>query len=74
MSFTNLLLFFWIKITWKMPKSLTIQKPNVRQFSLSDFAAALKPNTFEEKNHDMACQDGVVDNCYELLSRCTGEA
>jgi hypothetical protein len=47
---TNLLLFLWIKMTWKMLKFLTIQKPNVRQFSLSGFDATLKPNTFEGEN------------------------
>ena len=48
---TNLLmLFFWIKLIMKMPKFLTIQKPNVRQFSVSGFAAALKPNNFDGKN------------------------
>ena len=41
---TNLLIFyFWIKLTMKMPNYLTIQKPNLRQFSVSGFAAALKP-------------------------------
>ena len=33
-----------------MPKFLTIQKPNNRQFSVSGFAAALKPNNFDGKN------------------------
>ena len=48
---TNLLMFyFWIKLTMKMPNYLTIQKPNVRQFSVSGFAAALKPNSFDDKN------------------------
>ena len=48
---TNLLmLFFWIKLIMKLPKFLTIQKPNVRQFSVSGFAAALKPNNFDGKN------------------------
>jgi hypothetical protein len=45
-----MVLFFWIKLTWKLFKHLTIQKPNIRQFSLSGFAAALKPNAFDEKN------------------------
>ena len=45
---TNLLIFyFWIKLTMKMPNFLTIQKPNVRQFSICGFAAALKPNNFD---------------------------
>jgi hypothetical protein len=37
-------------MTWKLPKYLTIQKPNIRQFFLSGFTAALKPNTFDGKN------------------------
>ena len=48
---TNLLMFyFWIKLTMKMHNFLTIQNPNVRQFSVSGFAAALKPNNFDGKN------------------------
>ena len=34
----------------KMANYLTIQKPNLRQFSISGFAAALKPNNFDGKN------------------------
>ena len=34
-----------------MPKFLTIQKYNIRQFSLSGFAAALKPNDFDGTNY-----------------------
>ena len=48
---TNLLmLYFEIKLILKIPKYLTIQKPNNRQFSVSGFAAALKPNNFDGKN------------------------
>ena len=48
---TNLLmLYFWIKLIMKMSKYLTIQKPNNRQFSVSGFATALKPNNFDGKN------------------------
>ena len=48
---TNLLMFYFrIKLTMKMPNYLTIQKPNIRQFSVSGFAAALKPNNFDGKN------------------------
>jgi hypothetical protein len=47
---TMQLLFFEIKLCRKLSKSLTIQKPNIRQFSLSGFAAALKPNQFDGKN------------------------
>jgi hypothetical protein len=48
--FTMQLLFFRIKLYRKLSKFLTIQKSNIRQFSLSGFVAALKPNQFVEKN------------------------
>jgi hypothetical protein len=35
----------------KMSKFLTIQKPDVRQFSVSGFAAALKSNDFNRTNY-----------------------
>jgi hypothetical protein len=35
---------FWIKLKLKMPISPTIQKPDIRNFSVSGFAAALKPS------------------------------
>ena len=42
-AITNLLmLFFWIKLIMKMPKYLTIQKLNVRQFSVSGFCCCFK--------------------------------
>ena len=34
----------------KMPIILTIQKPNVRHFSVRGFAAVLKPDPFDGKN------------------------
>jgi hypothetical protein len=46
---TYLLLFsrlIWIKFNMNMPKFLTIQKPD-RHFSVSGFAAALKPEPFD---------------------------
>ena len=59
----------------KMPIYLTIQKPNIRQFSVSGFAAALKPNNFDGRNFMIwRAKMGVVVDCYELLSRRTGEA
>ena len=67
----NLLLFFQINFNMKLPKFLTIQKPNNRLFSVSGFAAALKPNNFDGKK---AYQDGIVVDCDELLSCRTGEA
>jgi hypothetical protein len=39
----------WIKIMWKLLNFLTIQKPNYRQFSVTGFAAVLKPTTFDGK-------------------------
>ena len=39
------LIFFWIKLILKLPKSLTIQKPD-RYFSVVGFASMLKPNVF----------------------------
>jgi hypothetical protein len=44
------LLLFRIKLCRKLSKFLTIQKRNISQFSLSGFAAALKPNQFDENN------------------------
>jgi len=35
----------------KMPKFLTFQKPDIRQFSVSGFAAALKPDDFDGTNY-----------------------
>jgi hypothetical protein len=44
------MLIYGIKMIWKMPIFLTIQKPNVRHFSVRGFAAALKPDPFDGKN------------------------
>jgi hypothetical protein len=44
------MLTYGIKIIWKMPIFLTIQKPNVRHFSVRGFAAVLKPDLFDGKN------------------------
>jgi hypothetical protein len=41
---TYITLVFWIKLKLKMPISLTIQKPDIRHFYVSGFAAALKPS------------------------------
>jgi len=44
-------LIYGIKMIWKLPIILTIQKPNYnRNFSVRGFAAALKPDPFDEKN------------------------
>jgi hypothetical protein len=44
MSSHTSLWFFWIKLKLKMHISLTIQKPDIKHFSVSGFAAALKPS------------------------------
>jgi len=43
---TVLCVIFWIKLNIKMSNFLTIQKPNIRHFSVSDFTAALKSDLF----------------------------
>ena len=52
----------------KLPKFLTIQKPDIRQFSVSGFAAALKPNDFDGTNYKTWCAKMVLwltaMNCY----------
>jgi hypothetical protein len=45
-----IMLIYGIKIIWKMPIFLTIQKPNVRHFSVRGFVAVLKPYPFDGKN------------------------
>jgi hypothetical protein len=45
-----IMLIYRIKMIWKMPIILTIQKPNVRHFSVRGFAAVLKPDPFDGKN------------------------
>ena len=44
----------------KLPKFLTIQKPDIRQFSVSGFAAALKPNDFDGTNYKTWCAKMVL--------------
>jgi hypothetical protein len=44
------MLIYGIKITQKLPNSITIQKPNYRHFSVRGFAAVLKPDPFDGKN------------------------
>jgi hypothetical protein len=45
-----IMLIYGIKIIRKMPIILTIQKPNVRHFSIRGFAAVLKPDPFDGQN------------------------
>jgi hypothetical protein len=44
-----IMLIYGIKMIWKMPIILTIQKPNVRHFSVRGFAVVLKPDPFDGK-------------------------
>jgi hypothetical protein len=39
-----------MKMAWKLPNILTIQKPNYRHFSISGFAVVLKLDPFDGKN------------------------
>ena len=48
---TLLCVFFWIKSNIKMSKFLTIQKPDIRYFSVSGFTATLKPDNFDGSNY-----------------------
>jgi hypothetical protein len=41
---TYITMIFWIKLKLKMPISPTIQKLDIRHFSVSGFATALKPS------------------------------
>jgi len=46
-----LCVIFWIKSNIKMSNFLTIQKPDIRHFSVSGFAAALKLDHFDGSNY-----------------------
>jgi hypothetical protein len=46
----TIMLIYGIKMIWKMPINLTIQKPNVRHFSVRGFVAVLKSDPFDSKN------------------------
>jgi hypothetical protein len=48
---TNLLWILSIKFNMKMLKFLTIQKPDIRQFSVSGFAVVLRPDDFDGTNY-----------------------
>src|SRR6185295_7165158 len=48
----KLILIFGIKIYRKLPRYLTIQKPNcVNRLSVSSFAASIKPSPFDGSNY-----------------------
>ena len=55
----------------KMPKFLIIQKSNIRQFFVSGFAAALKPNDFDGTNYKTWRAKMVLwltaMNCYHVV-------
>jgi hypothetical protein len=54
---TYIIMVLWIKLKLIMPNSLTIQKPNIRHFSVSGFAAVLKPS---EPFDGTFYKDGIV--------------
>jgi hypothetical protein len=45
-----IMLICGIKMTWKLPNILTIQKPNYRHFTVRGFVIVLKPDSFDGKN------------------------
>jgi hypothetical protein len=66
---TYITLLFWIKLKLIMPSFLTIQKPDIRHFSVSGFAAALKPSepfdgTFYKIWHSKMILWSTTMNCY----------
>jgi hypothetical protein len=66
---TYITVIFWIKLKLKMPISPTIQKPDFRHFSISCFAAALKPSepfdgTFYKRWHSKMILSLTAMNCY----------
>jgi hypothetical protein len=66
---TYITLVFWIKLKLKMHISLTIRKPYIRHFSVSDFAAALKPSEpFDRTFYKRWCSKMILwltaTNCY----------
>jgi len=54
----------------KMPKFLTVQKPDIRQFCVNGFVAALKPNDFDGTNYKIWRAKIVLwltaMNCYHM--------
>jgi hypothetical protein len=66
---TYIALVFWIKLNLKMPIYPTIQKPDVRHFSISGFAATLKPSepfdgTFYKRWRSKMIMWLTAMNCY----------
>jgi hypothetical protein len=68
---TYITVIFWIKLKLKMSISLTIQKPDIRHFSVSGFAAALKPSetfdgTFYKRWRSKMIRWLTAMNCYHV--------
>jgi hypothetical protein len=66
---TYITVIFWIKLKLKMSISPTIQKPYIRHFSVSGFAATLKPSepfdgTFYKRWHSKMILWLTAMNCY----------
>jgi hypothetical protein len=66
---TYITVIFWIKLKLKMPISQTIQKPDFRHYSLSDFATVLKPSEpfdgiFYKRGHSKMILWLTAMNCY----------
>jgi hypothetical protein len=69
---TYITVIFWIKLKLKIPISPTIQKPDIRHFSVSGFAAALKPSelfdeTFYKRWRRMMILWLTAMNCYHAV-------
>jgi hypothetical protein len=71
---TYIAVIFWIKLKLKMPICPTIQKPNIRHFSVSGIAAALKPSepfdgTFYKRWRSKMILWLTAMNCYHAAQR-----
>jgi hypothetical protein len=66
-----IIVIFWIKLKLKIPISSTIQKPDIRHFSVSGFVAALKPSEpFDGTFYKRWCSKMILwltaMNCYHV--------
>jgi hypothetical protein len=66
---TYITVVFWIKLKLKMQISLTIQKPDIRHFFVSGFAAVLKPSELFDGMFYKRCRSKMIlwltaMNCY----------
>jgi hypothetical protein len=69
---TYIAVIFWIKLKLKMPISPTIQKPDIRHFSVSGFAITLKPSepfdgTFYKRWRSKMILWLTAMNCYHAV-------